>query len=147
MVVLTKRQQLGYCGILLTAVQRRTVGASESWGLKRRTLHQKRMWMICNLILIDAYNFPKTPLELHKGLALVVDASFAVLTSQRKLIVHWKETGIKHNSLRNLFFYTPLSRRKQKQPTYKRSCAHRRHKTLASCSSGPWTCEVCRWQV
>lgn len=67
--------------------------------------------MICNLILIDAYNFPKTPLELHKGLALVVDASFAVLTSQRKLIVHWKETGIKHNSSRNLFFlYTTVTR-------------------------------------
>lgn len=36
------------------------------------------------------HNFAKTPLELHVGLALVMDAGFAVLASQRKLVVHWK---------------------------------------------------------
>lgn len=34
------------------------------------------------------HNFAKTPLELHVGLTLVMDAGFAVLASQRKLVVH-----------------------------------------------------------
>ena len=36
----------------------------------------------------EAHDFAKTPLELHVGLTLVVDAGFAVLTSQRKLVVY-----------------------------------------------------------
>lgn len=38
----------------------------------------------------ETHNFAKTPLELHVGLALVVDAGFAVLASQSKFVVHWK---------------------------------------------------------
>lgn len=32
-----------------------------------------------------------------------------------------------------------------KNSTYRLSCEHRRHKTWASCSSGPWICGVCHW--
>lgn len=30
--------------------------------------------------------------------------------------------------------------------TYGLSCERRRRRTWASCSSGPWTCEACRWR-
>lgn len=40
------------------------------------------------------HNFAKTPLELHVGLTLVMDAGFAVLASQRKLVVHWSKSRV-----------------------------------------------------
>lgn len=39
----------------------------------------------------ETHNFAITPLKLHVGLALVMNAGFAILTSQCKLIVHWKQ--------------------------------------------------------
>lgn len=88
----------------------------------------------------EAHNFAKTPLELHVGLALVMDAGFAVLASQRKLVVHWKSGSRINRSTceRVALAAQPGDKRGiRRGGTYTRSCARRRRRIWASCSSGP----------
>lgn len=166
---LTKGQQLWDCGVLLAAVERRAVGSSESRRLQQErrracTLNirmkkipavhlESQSVALCNM---KAHNFAKTLLELDVGLTLVVDAGFAVLASQCKLIVHWRER--KSNTRANLHsentfckdhnvFWRAGNQKRDTSWTHKLSCARRRHKTSVSCSSGPWTCGVCRWPI
>lgn len=92
---LTEGEQLWDGGVLLTAVQRRTVGSSET----RRLMEDRVTWQklgptteksLQRFCFNDTHNFAKTPLELHVGLTLVMDAGFAVLASQGELVIHWR---------------------------------------------------------
>lgn len=57
--------------------------------LKKKNLHRGIFELqSSDALKHEAHNFAKTPLELNVGLTLVVDAGFAVLTSQCKLIVY-----------------------------------------------------------
>lgn len=85
---LTEGQQLRHGGVLLAAVQRRTVGPSESWRLEKHLQQTADKHQAKKKQKKTSHNLSKALLVLHVGLALVVDAGFAVLAPQCKLVVH-----------------------------------------------------------
>lgn len=65
---------------------------------------------------------------------------------QNKAKLHLKHLFLK-TVITKVHFAIRKTKKRERRWTYKLSCVRRRHKTLVSCSSGPWTCEVCRWLV